>query len=101
MTQVTSSSDIWSVGCLIIELMTGYAPYFDLVPMSAMFRIVQVRGGMRKSGEGEGLGKDRNRRGGRMPYHEDRSLHTCTLRAGYCTYGELGCAHSLPPQLHR
>ncbi|GIL49282.1 hypothetical protein Vafri_5411 [Volvox africanus] len=41
MTQVTSSSDIWSVGCLIIELLTGYPPYFDLVPMSAMFRIVQ------------------------------------------------------------
>lgn len=42
MTQVTSSSDIWSVGCLIIELLTGLPPYYDLQPMSALFRIVQV-----------------------------------------------------------
>jgi serine/threonine protein kinase len=42
MTQVTPASDIWSVGCLIIELLTGYPPYFDLQPMSALFRIVQV-----------------------------------------------------------
>ncbi|GFR52579.1 hypothetical protein Agub_g15172 [Astrephomene gubernaculifera] len=41
MTQVTSSSDIWSVGCLIVELLTGYPPYFDLNACSAMFRIVQ------------------------------------------------------------
>jgi serine/threonine protein kinase len=43
MTQVTPASDIWSVGCLIIELLTGYPPYYDLQPMSALFRIVQVR----------------------------------------------------------
>jgi serine/threonine protein kinase len=42
MTQVTPASDIWSVGCLIIELLTGYPPYYDLQPMSALFRIVQV-----------------------------------------------------------
>ncbi|KAK9866669.1 hypothetical protein WJX84_008559 [Apatococcus fuscideae] len=41
MTSVTSASDIWSVGCLAIELLTGQAPYFDLQPMSALFRIVQ------------------------------------------------------------
>lgn len=41
MTSVTSASDIWSVGCLAIELLTGHAPYFDLQPMSALFRIVQ------------------------------------------------------------
>eukprot|EP00798_Chlamydomonas_sp_ICE-L_P022122 gene22122-29182_t len=41
MTQVTSASDIWSVGCLIVELLTGSPPYFDLQPMSALFRIVQ------------------------------------------------------------
>lgn len=41
MTQVTPASDIWSVGCLIIELLTGYPPYYDLQPMSALFRIVQ------------------------------------------------------------
>mmetsp|Transcript_5084 Transcript_5084/g.11041 ORF Transcript_5084/g.11041 Transcript_5084/m.11041 type:complete len:1296 (+) Transcript_5084:141-4028(+) len=41
MTQVTAASDIWSVGCLIVELLTGQPPYFDLQPMSALFRIVQ------------------------------------------------------------
>ncbi len=41
MTQVTPASDIWSVGCLIIELLTGSPPYYDLQPMSALFRIVQ------------------------------------------------------------
>jgi serine/threonine protein kinase len=45
MTQVTPASDIWSVGCLIIELLTGYPPYYDLQPMSALFRIVQVSKG--------------------------------------------------------
>ncbi len=43
MQQVTSSSDIWSVGCLIVELLTGSPPYYDLITMAAMFRIVQVR----------------------------------------------------------
>jgi serine/threonine protein kinase len=42
MTQVTPASDIWSVGCLIVELLTGAPPYYDLQPMSALFRIVQV-----------------------------------------------------------
>ncbi|KAJ9512924.1 hypothetical protein QJQ45_029056 [Haematococcus lacustris] len=41
MTQVTPASDIWSVGCLIVELRTGSPPYYDLQPMSALFRIVQ------------------------------------------------------------
>ena len=30
-----------SVGCTIIELLTGKPPYFDLAPMAALFRIVQ------------------------------------------------------------
>jgi serine/threonine protein kinase len=42
MTSVTAAADIWSVGCLVIELLTGQPPYFDLQPMSALFRIVQV-----------------------------------------------------------
>ena len=42
MTQVTAASDIWSVGCLIVEVLSGYPPYFELQPMSALFRIVQV-----------------------------------------------------------
>lgn len=44
MTQVTAASDIWSVGCLIVEVLSGNPPYFELQPMSALFRIVQVRG---------------------------------------------------------
>ena len=42
MTQVTAASDIWSVGCLIVEVLSGAPPYFELQPMSALFRIVQV-----------------------------------------------------------
>eukprot|EP00033_Pygsuia_biforma_P000945 GCRY01001087.1.p1 GENE.GCRY01001087.1~~GCRY01001087.1.p1 ORF type:complete len:1008 (-),score=316.96 GCRY01001087.1:454-3477(-) len=35
-----TSSDIWSVGCTCIELLTGQPPYFELAPMTALFRIV-------------------------------------------------------------
>lgn len=38
---VTSASDIWSVGCLAIELLTGQPPYYDLQPLSALYNIVQ------------------------------------------------------------
>ena len=41
MAGVSPASDIWSVGCTIIELLTGSPPYFDLNPMTALFRIVQ------------------------------------------------------------
>jgi len=37
----TPKSDIWSVGCTIVELLTGAPPYFELQPMPALFRIVQ------------------------------------------------------------
>lgn len=37
----TTKSDIWSVGCTVIELITGSPPYYELSPMSALFRIVQ------------------------------------------------------------
>ncbi|KAJ3293586.1 hypothetical protein HK104_004338, partial [Borealophlyctis nickersoniae] len=37
----TTASDIWSVGCTTIELIAGHPPYYDLAPMSALFRIVQ------------------------------------------------------------
>lgn len=36
----TSACDIWSVGCIIIELLTGKPPYFELTTMAALFRIV-------------------------------------------------------------
>jgi len=42
MTSTTPASDIWSVACLAVELLTGQPPYFNLLPMAALFRIVQV-----------------------------------------------------------
>lgn len=41
MTGLSAASDIWSVGALAIELLTGQPPYFDLHPMSALYKIVQ------------------------------------------------------------
>ena len=38
---VTTASDIWSVGCLAVELLTGQPPYFDMQPLSALYNIVQ------------------------------------------------------------
>ena len=37
----TSASDIWSMGCTIIELLTGNPPYHSLDPMAALFAIVE------------------------------------------------------------
>lgn len=36
----TPKSDIWSTGCLIIEMLSGYPPYFSLPPLKAFWRIV-------------------------------------------------------------
>ncbi|KAJ2398286.1 Protein kinase of the Mitotic Exit Network [Coemansia sp. RSA 2603] len=35
------ASDIWSLGCTIIELLTGKPPYSDLMQMQALYRIVE------------------------------------------------------------
>lgn len=43
MSGVTTSADIWSVGCTAIELLTTVPPFYELQPMSALFRIVKVK----------------------------------------------------------
>nr|WVH01951.1 cytokinesis protein [Naematelia aurantialba] len=37
----STASDIWSVGCVVVELLEGRPPYGDLAPMQALWRIVQ------------------------------------------------------------
>ena len=41
MESLTSASDIWSLACTIIALVTGKPPRSDISPMAALFRIVQ------------------------------------------------------------
>ena len=37
----TAASDVWSVACTVLELVTGAPPYFDMQPMPAMFAIAK------------------------------------------------------------
>ncbi|CAH8348946.1 unnamed protein product [Eruca vesicaria subsp. sativa] len=41
MSGACAASDIWSVGCTVIELLTCVPPYFNLQPNAALYRIVQ------------------------------------------------------------
>ncbi|KAI5067191.1 hypothetical protein GOP47_0017719 [Adiantum capillus-veneris] len=41
MSGVSAASDIWSMGCTVIELLTCVPPYYDLQPMTALYRIVE------------------------------------------------------------
>jgi mitogen-activated protein kinase kinase kinase len=42
-TNYSSKSDIWSVGCLVVEMLTGSHPWSDLSQMQAIFRVSQAR----------------------------------------------------------
>lgn len=35
------ASDVWSLGCTIIELVDGKPPFYDMPPMAAMFKMVE------------------------------------------------------------
>lgn len=38
-TAYTKKADIWSVGCLVVEMLTGEHPWPDLTQMQAIFRV--------------------------------------------------------------
>jgi len=40
-TSHTSAADIWSVGCLVVEMLTGEHPWAQLTQMQAIFKIGQ------------------------------------------------------------
>jgi serine/threonine protein kinase len=41
-TSYTKKADIWSVGCLVVEMLTGSRPWPDLTQMQALFRVSWV-----------------------------------------------------------
>lgn len=38
-TSYTSKADIWSVGCLVVEMLTGTHPWARLTQMQAIFQV--------------------------------------------------------------
>ena len=53
MTGTNTACDLWSVGCTIIELLTGKPPYFDL-PQVCGYEGVRRRRWGKSGGEEEG-----------------------------------------------
>jgi serine/threonine protein kinase len=41
MNRPSTACDIWSLGCTIIELVSGSPPYFDLAPLAALYKVVK------------------------------------------------------------
>lgn len=41
MNRPSTACDIWSLGCTIIELISGSPPYFDLAPLAALYKVVK------------------------------------------------------------
>ena len=42
-TSYTSKADIWSVGCLVVEMLTGERPWAKLNEMQAIFKVISLR----------------------------------------------------------
>ena len=38
-TSYTAKADIWSLGCLIVEMFTGHHPWMELTQMQAIFKV--------------------------------------------------------------
>jgi mitogen-activated protein kinase kinase kinase len=36
----TKKADIWSVGCLVVEMLTGEHPWAQLTQMQAIFKVI-------------------------------------------------------------
>lgn len=41
-TEYSNKADIWSVGCLVVEMLTGTHPWADLTQMQAIFKVCAV-----------------------------------------------------------
>jgi len=39
--QISKACDLWSLGCTILELLTGYPPYYDSSGITALYRMAQ------------------------------------------------------------
>lgn len=42
-TAYTSKADIWSLGCLVVEMLTGAHPWANLTQMQAIFRVSRAQ----------------------------------------------------------